>query len=376
MPIFSSDALHGIPGLSIILPVYRVVSFEMLAATISWVTRLTPLESHHWVLAALFGGLAPLAHARVMQTWTPRTWLYGTAASLFVLLTMTGPARSFGNTTLVLLHQGKGAFLAVMAPLVLAYAAEFARAPGPRTWGLLFLSQIACVGMTATALWVAPAIAVLSMLAVLPWAWRSAPTLAVGVLASAHPLLGGAAAIGIAIGLGACTTPFFLHSSANAPRFEFLGLKVKPNEFAAALAVVTQAGPSRRVLVPEPVSVWIGTLRDHPVSVLPRRLYLDILRPSIGEDEFEWRTKLAFPVERAIDRRWRLPPSWTPQLREHAVSTVCLARSAHGFRELGAALMEAGFEPVDAVPGYVIGSRHPAKVGNGERVLDSVVEEG
>ena len=214
------------------------------------------------------------------------------------------------------------------------------------------------------------------MLAVLPWAWRSAPTLAVGVLASAHPLLGGAAAIGIAIGLGACTTPFFLHSSANATRFEFLGLKVKPNEFAAALAVVTQAGPSRRVLVPEPVSVWIGTLRDHPVSVLPRRLYLDILRPSIGEDEFEWRTKLAFPLERAIDRRWRLPPSWTPQLREHAVSTVCLARSAHGFRELGAALMEAGFEPVDEGPGYVIGARHPAKVGNGERVLDSVVEEG
>ena len=71
MPILSSDALHGIPGLSIILPVYRVVSFEMLAATISWVTRLTPLESHHWVLAALFGGLAPLAHARVMLACFP-----------------------------------------------------------------------------------------------------------------------------------------------------------------------------------------------------------------------------------------------------------------------------------------------------------------
>jgi hypothetical protein len=156
-PLLAGDTLHGVAGLPIQLPVYRVHSYEPWNAALSWLSGIPVIACFHWVSAALGAVLAPLALARLARLLTPRHWLWTVAATLFVLLAAGDVHRWYGNFAFVRLWQGKGLFLFVFLPLIQAYAIELALRPGAAGFVRLSAAQVAAVGCTSTALWAAPA---------------------------------------------------------------------------------------------------------------------------------------------------------------------------------------------------------------------------
>jgi len=231
-PLLAEDTLHGIPGLPLILPVYRLHSLEMLWAAVSRWTGAPVLDLAHIVTPALAGALVPLAQARLLRLLLPGRWPWGLAVVLGFLLLAGGAIHSFGQFGFVRLHQGKGLLVAVLLPAIAAYAIEFARRP-TLTRGLrLAAAQVAALGCSASAAWLGPAVAGLALLAALPPMPGAARTLGLGALTAVYPLALGASAVG-------ATRQQF---TAAAERGELLTLS-DPELAASVLSPVLGTGP-------------------------------------------------------------------------------------------------------------------------------------
>ena len=201
-PLLVSDTLHGAAELPLMLPVYRLHSYELWNGMLSWLSGRPAIEIFHWLSAALFALLVPLAHARALRWLTPRDWLPAVLAVLVVLVAAGETHRWYGNFALVRIWQGKAVYLFVFLPLVYAYAIEFARRPSRGAWLRLALAQIGAIGCSSTALWSAPAATLMAMACVLrptlpdlrrfvQGALTSAYVIAVGILTRSRMIAGG-----------------------------------------------------------------------------------------------------------------------------------------------------------------------------------------
>lgn len=189
--LLSTDTLHGIPGLSLQLPIYRVHSYELWNGALSYLSGIPAIYCFHWLSAAVAALLVPFAYARLLRLLTPRQWLWGVAAVILVLVAAGETHRWYGNFAFVRMWQGKSILLSVFLPLIYAYGLRFALRPTRRGWLLLAAAQIAAVGCSSTAIWVAPMSAFLALVCGLRPSWRSLRIFAAGALASAYVLLTG-----------------------------------------------------------------------------------------------------------------------------------------------------------------------------------------
>jgi hypothetical protein len=186
--LLSRDTLHGIPGLPLILPTYRVHSIELLSPAIAWLSNRPVIWISHLVLPPLFAALAILATALWAQSVLPRYWLAVTLGVVVVLFALGDTHPGYGNLSFVRLHQGKAAFASVMIPLISWAAIRFSATGRGVDWILLTASQVAGVGLTSTGLFAGPATAQLTLAA----CWR--PTRAAnlrfvqGCTSSVYPL--------------------------------------------------------------------------------------------------------------------------------------------------------------------------------------------
>ncbi len=182
-PLLRFDSIHGIPG--ILLPAYyRVSSIETLSGAISYLLDIEPIVVAHLAFAAIAGLLLPLALARALRILTPAAWLWAVLAVLAVYVLDGSKHRGYGNFAFVRLYQGKAMFVTVAIPLIIAYGIEFGLAPSRRAFARLAAAQICAIGLTSTALWCAPLVACLSVMAVLRFRMRDLGTLALGVASS------------------------------------------------------------------------------------------------------------------------------------------------------------------------------------------------
>jgi len=161
--LLAADTLHGIEGLPLLLPVYRLHTYELANAALSWLTGIPAIHAFHWISAAGAALLVPLAHARLLRRLTPERWLAGAIALVVVLLAVGETHRWYGNFGLVRIWQGKAIALFVFMPLVYAYGIEFAARPGVRGFALLAAAQIAALGCSSSSLWLAPAGALVAL---------------------------------------------------------------------------------------------------------------------------------------------------------------------------------------------------------------------
>ncbi|MBW1685831.1 MAG: hypothetical protein JRS35_12315 [Deltaproteobacteria bacterium] len=156
-PLLAGDTLHGIAGLPMHLPVYRLHSYEIWNGALSLLTGVPAVACFHLISAALGALLVPLCLARLLRWLTPRGWLWTVLAVVWVLVAAGDAHRWYGNFAFVRIWQGKSIFLFVFLPLVYAYALEFALRPAWRSWVLLAAAQIAALGCSSSAVWAAPA---------------------------------------------------------------------------------------------------------------------------------------------------------------------------------------------------------------------------
>ena len=155
-PLLKFDALHGIPGLPILMSTYRFHSIEALYGAVSFLTGASVLTVSHLVSAPFWGFLAPLAWARLMRTLAPERWPWAVAAAVGFLLVDGSGHAGWGNVGFVRLFQGKAVFVTVLVPLTAAYALRFGEDPTPRRWLQLAAALVASAGLTGWALWAAP----------------------------------------------------------------------------------------------------------------------------------------------------------------------------------------------------------------------------
>lgn len=193
LPLLAVDTLHGRDDLPIHFSSYRLHSLELAAAALARLTGIAPIQALHYAVAAGAALLVPLCHAVLFRLLTPRTWLFSVAALVFVLVSAGETHRWYGNFAFVRMWQGKGVFLFVFMPLVYAYAVRFALAPSWRDGVLLGAAQIAAIGCSSSAVWVAPTGAFMAMCSVLRPSWRDLRRFGLGALASVYVLVIGLA---------------------------------------------------------------------------------------------------------------------------------------------------------------------------------------
>ncbi|MEM1182901.1 MAG: DUF6077 domain-containing protein, partial [Acidobacteriota bacterium] len=185
-PLLSGDPMHGVEGLPLYIPIYRVHSLEVLAAAASYLSGVPSLWIFHLVLAPLGAFFIPVAHAVLLRRLLPRHWLIATAVLLIVLAAPAGTVRWYGNLALFRPWQGKSLFLTLVTPLLYAGALRFARRPSIAGWLRLSAAQIAAVGLTSTAFFAAPVAVGLGLLTGLKHSMSSLRTLTAGVASSAY----------------------------------------------------------------------------------------------------------------------------------------------------------------------------------------------
>jgi hypothetical protein len=185
-PLLAGDTLHGVEGLPLHLPVYRLHSYETWNAALAWLAGIPAIACFHFVSAALGAALVPLALARLCRWIAPDRWLWLVAVCLFVLLAVGDVHRWYGNFAFVRMWQGKALLLFVLLPLVQAYAIEFSLRPRIGPWLRLAAAQVAALGLSSSALWAAPAAALVAASAALPLSRRGVARLALVALSSAY----------------------------------------------------------------------------------------------------------------------------------------------------------------------------------------------
>jgi hypothetical protein len=262
--LLAGDTLLGVPGLPLHQAVYRIHSFELWNAALAWLTGIPAIYAFHWLSAALVALLVPLAHAVLLRTLAPSRWLPAVAALVWVLLTVGETHRWYGNFALVRAWQGKAAMLFVFMPLVVACALRYALRPSARGWWLLASAQVAAVGCSSTAIWLAPLGAWLGLASGLRPDGPSLGRFAVGALASLYPLGAGWLLRGDA---QAYSAPML----AAHPPGEQLALALGAALGHGRLALVGVAcafgawaccgsGLARRFAIIVPLGVWVGLL--------------------------------------------------------------------------------------------------------------------
>lgn len=162
--LLDRDQLHGLDDIPMVLPTYRTHSFEPLAGGLARLTGVPAVFWLHLVFSPIAALLAVFVIARLARLLAPGRWLATTAVTVAVLLVVGDTHAWYSNLAFVRLHQGKGIFLTVMVPLILAYGIEAVRHPSRKNWLRLAAVQVAAIGLTATALWLAPALAVTAVL--------------------------------------------------------------------------------------------------------------------------------------------------------------------------------------------------------------------
>jgi hypothetical protein len=85
-----------------------------------------------------------------------------------MMLLVGGPARWFSNFALVRLQQGKSLLVTACVPLLIAYAVEYVCRPSIPGWIRLAAAQIAAMGFSSTALWLAPTVVGLAAISAIP----------------------------------------------------------------------------------------------------------------------------------------------------------------------------------------------------------------
>jgi hypothetical protein len=104
--LLSEDTMHGIPGLPLHLPAYRVHSYELLNGALAYLSGIPAIYSFHWLSAAFAALLVPLAHAKLFRILSPQRWL-ATVAPVFVLVAVGETHRWYGNFSFVRMWQGR-----------------------------------------------------------------------------------------------------------------------------------------------------------------------------------------------------------------------------------------------------------------------------
>jgi hypothetical protein len=258
-------------------------SFEALVGTVAGIIGASAAGLFYLVVAPLATALGVLALWRLYRVWQVR--MVGIALSVaLVFLLMDAPShRALGDTILSRSWHGKVVLLAVLVPLLLVFLQEYREQPTRRQLVLLAAAGVAAVGLTSTAVFVVPVVALASLA---PTAIRAPRNAAAGFVATTtYPL--GAGLVAAGVGQRTPSVDFYV-------RPDFLAEFVLSEGMLAFVAVGAMLiGP---VLIPERVPGQITALIALLVGLLLAPPVTEALFDFTGFSRVLWRLLWAIPI--------------------------------------------------------------------------------
>lgn len=186
IPMLQQDTMHGFADVPLILPIYKLHSLEVFWAVAAKITGLSPIFIAHIVFPPVFAVLFLLAQACLLRLLVPKYWLRALVTVLILLVLLGNVHQSYGNFSLVRLFQGKAVLVTLMVPLIFRYAWNFGSKGKVTDWVLLCASQIAALGITSSALFVAPFTVILALGGTWQATLKSTKRIILGLLSSIY----------------------------------------------------------------------------------------------------------------------------------------------------------------------------------------------
>jgi hypothetical protein len=185
-PVLLHDTLYRLPDVPILLQFYRLSNYDVLVGTLARITGVDHLLVAYLILPSVFAAFCVPAWAYLLRRVVPGRWPWILLILFACMLALGETHRAYGNFAFVRLFQGKAILVTGMVPVVAGSALLFARHGGLRHWLLLFAAEIAALGVSASALFVAPAAAALGLAG--GWSANAAGSrrFAAGMLASVY----------------------------------------------------------------------------------------------------------------------------------------------------------------------------------------------
>lgn len=157
LPLLSRNGLLWGNDLPVLVSTYRLSSFELLAAFFARLGSVEPIVVAHLFLPTVFALWTVIAHSQLLRLLAPKKWLTLLIIVLFLLLGLGGEIRGgFSNFSFVQLQFGKSVLISAIIPLLILFATQFMIQGTKKAWLLLFLGQIAAVGCSSSAIFMAP----------------------------------------------------------------------------------------------------------------------------------------------------------------------------------------------------------------------------
>lgn len=155
-PLLSFDDMHGIENFPLLLPVYKVQTIELLIAWLSGLIDTSYLTLRNLWLPALAASIAVGATTLLMRRLLPSRWIEATVTAVLLMLVFTAFSAGLSNYSFGKLQQGKAWLGAILIPLIIAYTIDCIIHRTAYHWYRLALVQIAAVGISLNALYLAP----------------------------------------------------------------------------------------------------------------------------------------------------------------------------------------------------------------------------
>ncbi|HJU25920.1 MAG TPA: DUF6077 domain-containing protein, partial [Rhodanobacteraceae bacterium] len=187
-PVLVHDTLYRLPDVPILLQFYRLSNYDVLVAALARLTGIDHLLVAYLILPSVFAVFSVLGWAYLLRRIVPARWPWALAILFLAVVALGEAHQDYGNFAFVRLFQGKAILVTGMVPVIAGSALLFARHGGLRHWLMLFATEIAALGVSASALFVAPAAAALGLAG--GWSPNASGSrrFALGMLASAYVL--------------------------------------------------------------------------------------------------------------------------------------------------------------------------------------------
>lgn len=154
--VLSQDTLYGESGIPLLLAVYKISSFELLSAAISFALPIDVRTVYYLVIPTAFAVFLPFCWAIILRILAPDAVRLCVTA-LFLIFLVAGEAHwSAGNFGYVRMFQGKAVLVSLLMPLIYSQAWRFSSSGSSADWLLLASICVAAVGSSVTALFLVP----------------------------------------------------------------------------------------------------------------------------------------------------------------------------------------------------------------------------
>jgi hypothetical protein len=187
-PVLLHDTMYRLQDAPILLPFYRLGNYDVLVAVLARATGIDHLLVAYLLLPSLFAAIGVMSWIYLLRRIVPGRWVLVLPLLFGCVLALGEVHRAYGNFAFVRLFQGKAVLATCMVPAIAGAALVYARHGGIRHWLLLLAAQVAALGISASAVFVAPAAAALGLAG--GWSADAAHSrrFLAGLLASAYVL--------------------------------------------------------------------------------------------------------------------------------------------------------------------------------------------